>query len=73
MLCILVQNKGHMEIKDSKLARVCGVPVGRRSGGRQATTLVATINDILFSFGTSVWRPSWSAFGWPTGNDVSGH
>ena len=33
------------------LARACGVPVGRRSGGRLATTLVATKNDIiLFSF-----------------------
>ena len=33
----------------SQLARACGVPVGRRSGGRLATTLVATINDIFFS------------------------
>ena len=32
------------------LARACGVSVGRRSGGRLATTLVATKNDILFSF-----------------------
>ena len=33
------------------LSRACCVPVGRRSGGRLATTLVATKNDIiLFSF-----------------------
>ena len=32
------------------LARACGVPVGRRSGGRLATTLVATINVVIFSF-----------------------
>ena len=31
-----------------KLALACGVPVGRRSGGRLATTLVATKNDIIF-------------------------
>ena len=30
------------------LARACGVPVCRRSGGRLATTLVATKNDIIF-------------------------
>ena len=30
------------------LARACGVPVGRRSGGRLAMTLVATINVIIF-------------------------
>ena len=48
MLCILGLNKGHMEIKDSKLAQVYGVPVGRRSGGRLATTLVASKNNILF-------------------------
>ena len=30
------------------LARSCGVPVGRRSGGRLAMTLVATINVIIF-------------------------
>ena len=30
------------------LARACGVPVSRRSGGRLAMTLVATINVILF-------------------------
>ena len=30
------------------LARACGVPVGRRSGGRLATTLVVTINVIIF-------------------------
>ena len=33
-----------------KLARACGVPVGRRSGGRLAMTLVATINVIIFFF-----------------------
>ena len=33
-----------------QLARACGVPVGRHSGGRLATTLVATINVIIFSF-----------------------
>ena len=32
------------------LARACGVPVGRRSGGRLATRLVATINVIIFFF-----------------------
>ena len=30
------------------LARACGVPVGRRSGGRLAMTLVASINVIIF-------------------------
>ena len=30
--------------RDQQLARACGVPAGRRSGGRLATTLVATIN-----------------------------
>merc|ERR1712013_219150 len=33
-----------------KLVRACGVPVGRRSGGRLAMTLVATINVIIFFF-----------------------
>ena len=32
------------------LARAVRVPVCRRSGGRPATTLVATINDILLVF-----------------------
>ena len=33
------------------LARAVGVPVGQRSGGRLATTLMAiTINVIIFSF-----------------------
>ena len=32
------------------LARACGIPVGWRSGGRLATTLVATINVIIFFF-----------------------
>ena len=30
------------------LAQVCGVPVGRRSGGQMPTTLVATKNNIIF-------------------------
>ena len=30
------------------LARACGGPLSRRSGGRLATTLVATKNDIIF-------------------------
>ena len=34
----------------SQLARACGVPVGRCSGGRLAITLVATINVIIFFF-----------------------
>ena len=56
------------------LARACDVPVGRRLGGRLATTLVATINIIIFhSIGMSVRRSSRSAFGRSTGNDVSGH
>ena len=37
---------------DSKLvrllARACGAPVGRRSGGQLVTTLVATINVLIF-------------------------
>ena len=32
------------------LAPVVGIPVGRHLGGRLATTLVATINDIIFLF-----------------------
>ena len=32
------------------LARAYGIPVGRRSGGRLATTLVATKINIIFSF-----------------------
>jgi len=36
--------------KTKLLARACGFPVGRRSGGRLATTLVATKNVIIFSF-----------------------
>ena len=35
-------------IQNIKLARACGVPVGRRSGGRLATTLVATISIVIF-------------------------
>ena len=30
------------------VAQACGVPVGQCSGGRLATTLVATINNIIF-------------------------
>ena len=36
------------------LARACGLPVGRRSGGWLALTLVATINVIIFHFPFSV-------------------
>ena len=32
------------------LARAIGVPIGRRFGGRLATTLVAPINVIIFHF-----------------------
>merc|ERR1711954_369038 len=32
------------------LARACGIPVGWRSGGRLAMTLMATINVIIFFF-----------------------
>ena len=39
------------------LARACGVPVGRRSGGRLATTLVATKNIIIFFSPFSLSRP----------------
>ena len=34
------------------LAQACGVPVGPRSGGWLATTLVATINVIIFHIAT---------------------
>ena len=40
----------YMSNRCHKLARACGVPVGRHSGGQLATTLVATKNDIFFSF-----------------------
>ena len=36
--------------KKEQFAQACGLPVGRRSGGRLAMTLVATINVIIFSF-----------------------
>ena len=36
-----------------QLARACGVPVGRRSGGRLATKLVATINVIIAKLSSS--------------------
>ena len=46
-----MQNKyANMQVFKQILARVCGVPVGWRSGGRLASTLVATINVIIFSF-----------------------
>ena len=32
------------------LAQACGVPVGRRLGGRLAMTLVVTINVIIFHY-----------------------
>ena len=32
----------------TELARAVGIPVGQRPGGGLATTLVATINNILF-------------------------
>ena len=35
-------------IRASQVGHECGVPVSRRSGGRLATMLVATKNDILF-------------------------
>ena len=35
--------------KEQLLARACGVLVGQHSGSRQATTLVAIKNDIIFS------------------------
>ena len=39
-----------LNIGVSFLARACDVPVGRRSGGRLARMLVATINDIISLF-----------------------
>ena len=46
-------------VTDPLLARAYGVPVGRRSGGGLAMTLVASINVIIFFFfGTSVRRSS---------------
>ena len=48
---ICVCNNGEKRVCLKKLlARGCGIPVGRRSGGRLATTLVAIINVIIFSF-----------------------
>ena len=41
-----------------QLARACGIPVGRRLGGRLAMTLVATINIILFHFFNLFFSPS---------------
>ena len=40
----------YVRLRQALLARACGVSVGWRSGGRLATMLVATKNDILFSF-----------------------
>ena len=37
-------------VTDPLLARAYGVPVGRRSGGGLAMTLVASINVIIFFF-----------------------
>ena len=42
-------NVGHISaVTDPILARAVAVPVGRRLGGRLATTLVATKNVIIF-------------------------
>ena len=40
---------------------------------RYLTKVNVGIFSNSFYFGTSVRRSSWSAFGRPTGNDVSGH
>ena len=40
------------------LARAVGVPVSRRSGGRLATTLVATINVIISLIFFPIFSPS---------------
>ena len=67
------------------LARVVDVPVGRRSGGQLAMMLVAAISEgpihkrfkkknLARAVGVPVGRcSSRSAFGWSTGNDISGH
>ena len=44
----------YMSNRCHKLARACGVPVGRHSGGRLAMTLATTKNDIIFPC-----RPFW--------------
>ena len=45
-LCVC--NNGEKRVCLKKLlAQACGIPVGRRSGGRLAMTLVATINVII--------------------------
>ena len=44
---LLVVN-GHDMKGRKELAQAVGVPVGRRLGGRLVTTLVATINPIIF-------------------------
>ena len=47
---ICVCNNGEKRVCLKKLlAQACGIPVGRRSSSRLATTLVATINAIIFS------------------------
>ena len=45
---VIIENCG-----DKVLARACGVPGIRRSGGRLVMTLVATINVIIFFFFSS--------------------
>ena len=37
-----------IEVEAGKLARMVGIQVGQRSGGRLATTLVATINILIY-------------------------
>ena len=37
-----------IEVEAGKLAGMVGIQVGRRSGGRLATTLVATINILIY-------------------------
>ena len=41
---------GHDTKGRKELAQAVGVPVGRRLGGRLVTTLVATINPIIFFY-----------------------
>ena len=40
----------HKPVRNSMMARAVGVPVGQRLGGRLVMTLVAIINDIIFTF-----------------------
>ena len=46
----VTQTNVKASIYHTLLARAVGVPVGQRSGGRQAITLVATITNIFFVF-----------------------